>query len=614
MLKHQKTEHQVTKKLEINDKISDDELSSFSDFSSGAELNSCTTDEFDGETIGSVTTDTDQSKNVKKPVILQVIEEKPTVTYENPADNQYKSLNIKKITPKKKSGNELADMVKRLTGNDFKNTTTTHASQRHNWVPMSKSSDEPPTSTSDSHGTSEEKITPAVKEMNTTKPELIEQEVPVKNSISVQIQSNISKKSSIPEFKTETIKQIEQVPEVVPSPIKQLDEIVITASLEPLVVEHKEKSSSSFDAKPKTTGFRSVRRPVMRKISDVSITDSESECMNRPTRPSLPVPRNYREIVMSKLAQRNRNKNLGKPPQVPVPNLSVTAPEINLEPTDIFSDGNQNTSDDAESIPISFRAEKCEESPVTLETVDEQEVLEPRLTHTGLIIQQSEEQILTDCEEVKTEKEISECEISVSEVSEVRQAELKQNIAAYQTTPTKSRKPLLKKISENIEKEKIIEEKSETSSSSSVKSNKSPKENTGNPPEKKKRKLKIKVEKIELSTEQKAEQLNREKKEYEEFVQKQKEAQKVIKEEKTRKKKTKKSKKIENVKVTNIFDNMADPDEVSSDSHMTLEAKRRNDRNKRYTVKLINRETWDNDGNPVKLNRLKGEDLQYTFS
>jgi len=570
--------------------------------SSGAELSSVTTDEFDRETIGSITTESD-SRNAKLNTKLPVIEEKPaeieipkpvpveTVSTPPPAENhhKYKSINVK-CNPKNSGENELAALVKRLTGNDFKNTTTSHPSKHSNWVPMSKSSDD--------NGTSSEPVSDPSEPIKPNEPQAPPvQQAPVsfKNTAPVLAEEPVV--ISPPEIPPPVVIATPPIPTVAPvatpvdvpntvppaapvtAPVAQPTPVV--ESKPPVVTNIPQNDSfqKTLETKTKPGGFRSVRRPIVRKVSDVSMTsESESESLNRPPRPSLPVPRNYRDIVMSKLAQRNAAKLH--------PNYDQNkGPEMEHRPEEVLSDGNQNTSDDAESIPISYRVEqenkKFEElSQAPLETVTED----------------------ADAMEIEVEPvqlaPVNETE-EISEVSEVPHEELKKNLSNHQKVPTKARKPLVRKVSANIQQ--IPEEKSEMSGSGSdplpVESpSTNQKENVPDVPEKKKRRNKKSKPKEEvpsvpeLSPEEKELQMKRE---YDEFVRKQKEAEQIVKDEKARKKRLKKSKRIEPVKVTNIFDAMADPDQVSSQSslnNMTAEEKRRMKRQSMYTVKLLNRE------------------------
>lgn len=620
MFKHIKPENEHTsEKLlsEKGDKFTDDELSSFSDVSSGAELSSVTTDEFDRETIGSITTESD-SRNVKK-LKLPLIEEKAVeiskipnevscvkVSSVEPASTdtpqQYRSINVKcNAPPKKSASNELADLVKRLTGNDFTNTTTTHPSRqntsRPNWVAESKSSDDPGTSDEPVSDPSETKEVP--NDPSPPKPILTFQD-PV-NEISQPAEPAEPMIIPTPMMLVHTAPVIVLVPAVT-SPV--CDDIPGPSLRN--ITQSNSFQKSLEETKSKPTGFRPVRRPVIRNVSDVSMTsESESESLNRPPRSSLPIPRNYRDIVMSKLAQRNSG---GKP--IPT--------DVEHRPEEVLSDGNQNTSDDAESIPISYRVEqenrkrkilerqtdldrqtdfeKTETPDLStspLETVTEHDTGPSTITEKSLTPLIASPNIITS---IETEE--------ISEVSEVPHEELKKNLSNHQKVPTKARKPLVRKVSANIQPN-IPEEKSESSTCSSNNElgnvNENPtaqqKENVPDVPEKKKRRNKKSRSKedlsnptLELTQEEKELQMKRE---YDEFVKKQKEAEKSIKDEKARKKKLKKSKKIEPVRVTNIFDSMADPDQISSGSSlndMTIEERRRMSRKNQYTVRLINRE------------------------
>ena len=137
----------------VREKISE-EVSDFSDVSSGLSLSSQDTngEDFDGDTVGSVTTDSkERSENSAKED--QVTKEPPKQEVEKKDISKPKTLNIKTIAPINNGGkesheSELARMVKRLTGNSFQNTSSSHPSREKSWVPVSKSSGESQSSSS----------------------------------------------------------------------------------------------------------------------------------------------------------------------------------------------------------------------------------------------------------------------------------------------------------------------------------------------------------------------------------------------------------------------------------------------------------------------------------
>ena len=134
---------EVSVKPSLKDKISE-EVSDFSDVSSGLSLSSQDTngEDYDGDTVGSVTTDSKPSESFQKPQ-----ERKNEATIKPTKTN---TLNIKTLAPvsdgKESHESELARMVKRLTGNSFQNTTSGHPSREKSWVPIPKSSCESATS------------------------------------------------------------------------------------------------------------------------------------------------------------------------------------------------------------------------------------------------------------------------------------------------------------------------------------------------------------------------------------------------------------------------------------------------------------------------------------
>lgn len=537
-------------------------------------MSSITTDEFDGETIGSITTESDSKKKFKvlPPIDLEVkktleaeIEPnqptavlakdlKPDVPEPVSKPSGYKSLNVKTVNVSKNEGqSELAAMVQKLTGNRFKNTTSQHASQKHNWVPVSKSSEDSETPTESDPVPIIKSIQPVANpvvsnNLPVTVPEVtdVQQKIDLSqpldiNNLTNSVQGcntiNLSIIPVIPETPNIQVSQepTSNVPGMHEPAFLNLDEPVKNQTINPtlnsipvgLPPRVPSFTDQIADTKAKT-GFRSVRRPITRKSSDLSVTsesESESFRVNRTGSGQLPVPRNYRDIVMSKLAQkRGINVNADE-------NENPVVKKIG-KPEEIFSDGCQNTSDDAESLPFSYEQEKSQVGNL------QENQLEP--------VEEPVEGLITLNQGPMSNENLENSE--VSEVSEVPREELKKNLSNHQKVPSKARKPLTRKVSQNIQQ--IPEEKNdndENAKSLSDSGRTSPKQELpeNDPPkipEKKKRKKKKlkEPEKPELIQEKNDLQA-----EYEEFARQQKEKECQIKEQK---KKVKKSKKVEEVK------------------------------------------------------------------
>ena len=539
-------------------------------------MSSITTDEFDGETIGSITTESDSKKKlkvlppidleVKKPLEAELEPNQPTAV---PAKDLkpdvpepvsklsgYKSLNVKTVNvPKNEGQSELAAMVQKLTGNRFKNTTSQHASQKHNWVPVSKSSE-------DSETPTESDPVPVIKNIQPVANPVVSNTLPVTVPEVTDLQQKIDLSqpldinnltNSVQGLNTENLSIKPVVPEtpkiqMSPEPTSNIPVMNETAfhnlpvdeplknqtinpALNSIPVGLPPRVPSFTDQIAETkakTGFRSVRRPITRKSSDLSVTsesESESFRVNRTGSGQLPVPRNYRDIVMSKLAQkRGINVNTDE-------NENPIVKKIG-KPEEIFSDGCQNTSDDAESLPFSYEQEKSQAGNL------QENQLEP--------VEEPVEGLITVNEGPMSNENLENSEIS--EVSEVPREELKKNLSNHQKVPSKARKPLTRKVSQNIQQ--IPEEKNdndENAKSLSDSGRTSPKQELPEndlpkiPEKKKRKKKKIKEpEKPELIQEKTDLQA-----EYEEFARQQKEKESQIKEQK---KKVKKPKKVEEVK------------------------------------------------------------------
>jgi len=196
---------EVSEKPSLKDKISE-EVSDFSDVSSGLSLSSQDTngEDYDGDTVGSVTTDSKPSESLQKP---QECKNEPTIKHA-----KTNTLNIKTIAPvsdeKESHESELARMVKRLTGNSFQNTASSHPSREKSWVPIPKSSCESATSSptedlsSDSKSDKDKDNSP--EEQNKVEIEKTE----VKQSEKVQLRLEESKVEGQNEFPVEAKKDV----------------------------------------------------------------------------------------------------------------------------------------------------------------------------------------------------------------------------------------------------------------------------------------------------------------------------------------------------------------------------------------------------------------------
>ena len=205
--------------------------------------------------------------------------------------------------------------------------------------------------------------------------------------------------------------------------------------------------------------------------------------------------------------------------------------------------GNENTSDDAESIPISYQ--------------------EPQDSfHKSSRLQSSPKPSApsSDLQAKKTSNDFPDSE--ESSISEVHQEELKKDLTNHSHIPSRSRKPLVKRPS--ISLDQIPEEKSEASVSEKKVVEK---DTTKKKRRRRSRDARDGAASIRSTSSMEERLASDEKlrKEFEEFVKKQKELEKEQKREKKKRKKEKK--KTEEVKVTNIFDGMEQNFDVQTTSN-----------------------------------------------
>ena len=371
-------------------------------------------------------------------------------------------------------------------------------------------------------------------------------------------------------------------PEVVPEPVAELEVPVNlpTGNTGPIMtslpVDSIEKSKSSSFSVPKPSAqFRSVKRPVIRTKA------MKASSMEKPKSTEGPAM-TYADIMAAKEGRvstpASAPSNPLAPPSVPnsVPAGLQDANQNSEVETEVETyGGNENTSDDAESIPISYQEPQDSfKKSSRLSSGPDLQVKKPDLP---------------DSEE--------------SSISEVHQDELKKDLTNHSHIPSRSRKPLVKRPS--ISLDQIPEEKSEAS----VSEKKIVEKDTS----KKKRRRRSRDARDGASmrsTSSMEERLASDEKlrrEFEEFVKKQKELEKEQKREKKKRKKEKK--KTEEVKVTNIFDGMEqnfDVQTTSNSSEMTPVQKRRLDRMSTFSVKLIKRVAMDGNGNMSPMRAIRG--------
>ena len=359
-----------------------------------------------------------------------------------------------------------------------------------------------------------------------------------------------------PEVKSEM--KLEPLPEVTPE-VKimnhnenlNIEKINLPTTVPTMTsVEPIDRSKSSSFSVPKPSAqFRSVKRPVIRTKG---LKTSSIEKPKSSEGPAM----TYADIMAAKEARQPNTVNPS------ISNASTPAPSNPLQENLISSvpsgsahqneanansevetevetyGGNENTSDDAESIPISYQE-------------PQESFKKTRMPSSDLQTKTSKHQKTTDMPDSEE-----------SSISEVHQEELKKDLTNHSHIPSRSRKPLVKRPS--ISLDQIPEEKSEAS----VSEKKIVEKDTS----KKKRRRRSKGEardgasmRSTSSMEERLASDEKLRKEFEEFVKKQKELEKEQKREKKKRKKEKK--KTEEVKVTNIFDGMEQNFDVQTTSN-----------------------------------------------
>ena len=372
-------------------------------------------------------------------------------------------------------------------------------------------------------------------------------------------------------------------PEVVPEPVAELEvpANLPTGNTGPIMtslpVDSIEKSKSSSFSVPKPSAqFRSVKRPVIRTKA------MKASSMEKPKSTEGPAM-TYADIMAAKEGRvstpASAPSNPLAPPSVPtsVPAGLQDANQNSEVETEVETyGGNENTSDDAESIPISYQ--------------------EPQDSF-------KKSSRLSSVPDLQVAKKTDFPDSEESSISEVHQEELKKDLTNHSHIPSRSRKPLVKRPS--ISLDQIPEEKSEAS----VSEKKIVEKDTS----KKKRRRRSRDARdgasmrSTSSMEERLASDEKLRKEFEEFVKKQKELEKEQKREKKKRKKEKK--KTEEVKVTNIFDGMEqnfDVQTTSNSSEMTPVQKRRLDRMSTFSVKLIKRVAMDGNGNMSPMRAIRG--------
>ena len=276
----------------------------------------------------------------------------------------------------------------------------------------------------------------------------------IDEKVSENIFTPSSETQKEPEVKPEVIPEPEATPDIkseVPSAHLNMETPKLPSSVPIMTsLDSIEKSkSSSFSVPRPSAQFRSVKRPVIR--TKVLKTSSIEKPMSFEG-PAM----TYADIMAAK--EGRQSSNVSNPsasiPSIPsnplnpsnLPNSSglQNDPNQNSEvETEVETyGGNENTSDDAESIPISYQ--------------------EPQDSfHKSSRLQSSPKPSApsSDLQAKKTSNDFPDSE--ESSISEVRQEELKKDLTNHSHIPSRSRKPLVKRPS--ISLDQIPEEKSEAS-------------------------------------------------------------------------------------------------------------------------------------------------------
>jgi len=378
-----------------------------------------------------------------------------------------------------------------------------------------------------------------------------EETKPVHDVASSNVVQTQTKPEVKPEIKSEAETEVKPEVEIV-NQNENIENINMPITVPTITsVDPLERSKSSSFSVPKPSAqFRSVKRPVIRTKG------LKTSSMEKPKSSEGPAM-TYADIMAAKEARQPNTLNPSiSNASTPVPsnpvqdNLLSSVPSgsahqneanVNSEvETEVETyGGNENTSDDAESIPISYQEPQ------------ESFKKSSRIPSSDLQAKTPKHQKVTDLPDSEE-----------SSISEVHQEELKKDLTNHSHIPSRSRKPLVKRPS--ISLDQIPEEKSEAS----VSEKKIVEKETS----KKRRRRRSKGEardgasmRSTSSMEERLASDEKLRKEFEEFVKKQKELEKEQKREKKKRKKEKK--KTEEVKVTNIFDGMEQNFDVQTTSN-----------------------------------------------
>ena len=378
-----------------------------------------------------------------------------------------------------------------------------------------------------------------------------EETKPVHDVASSNVVQTQTKPEVKPEIKSEAETEVKPEVEIV-NQNENIENINMPITVPTITsVDPLERSKSSSFSVPKPSAqFRSVKRPVIRTKG------LKTSSMEKPKSSEGPAM-TYADIMAAKEARQPNTLNPSiSNASTPVPsnpvqdNLPSSVPSgsahqneanVNSEvETEVETyGGNENTSDDAESIPISYQEPQ------------ESFKKSSRIPSSDLQAKTPKHQKVTDLPDSEE-----------SSISEVHQEELKKDLTNHSHIPSRSRKPLVKRPS--ISLDQIPEEKSEAS----VSEKKIVEKETS----KKRRRRRSKGEardgasmRSTSSMEERLASDEKLRKEFEEFVKKQKELEKEQKREKKKRKKEKK--KTEEVKVTNIFDGMEQNFDVQTTSN-----------------------------------------------
>ena len=385
--------------------------------------------------------------------------------------------------------------------------------------------------------------------------ETLEERIPVHEITSTAVVQNQIKPEAKPNIKSEAIPEVKpEVTIVNQNENLNIEKINMLATVPTVtLVEPLDRSKSSSFSVPKPSAqFRSVKRPVIRTKAQKTASIEKPKSSEGPAM-------TYADIMAAKEARQSNTLNPSiSNASTPVPSNPVQENLLSSVPTGSAQNeefqvnmnsevetevetygGNENTSDDAESIPISYQEPQ------------ESFKKSSRIPSSDLQTKTTKHQKMSDLPDSEE-----------SSISEVHQEELKKDLTNHSHIPSRSRKPLVKRPS--ISLDQIPEEKSEASVSE--------KKIVDKETSKKRRRRRSKGEardgasmRSTSSMEERLASDEKLRKEFEEFVKKQKELEKEQKREKKKRKKEKK--KTEEVKVTNIFDGMEQNFDVQTTSN-----------------------------------------------